>query len=124
MPKWRKESVLDIYNLLLALFLFATPWFFAYGNADAEIDLWGSSAAVAAVSIATFVAFSIWEEWLNLLLGAWLILSPWVIGFAHTRAMHYSIGIGAAVAYFAAVELFLIYDASTQDPVFPSSAST
>ena len=124
MPKWRKESVLDIYNLLLALFLFATPWLFAYGNADAKIDLWASSAAVAAVSIATFVAFSIWEEWLNLLLGAWLILSPWVIGFAHTRAMHYSIGIGAAVAYFAAVELLLIYDASTQDPVSPSSAST
>ena len=124
MPKWRKESVLDIYNLLLALFLFATPWLFAYGNADAKIDLWASSAAVAVVSIATFVAFSIWEEWLNLLLGAWLILSPWVIGFAHTRAMHYSIGIGAAVAFFAAVELLLIYDASTQDPVSRSSAST
>ena len=124
MPKWRKESVLDVYNLLLALFLFATPWLFAYGNADAKIDLWASSAAVAAVSIATFVTFSIWEEWLNLLLGAWLILSPWVIGFAHTRAMHYSIGIGAAVAYFAAVELLLIYDASTRDPVSPSSAST
>ena len=108
MPKWRKESILDIYSLLLAI----------------KIDVWASSAAVAAVSIATLVAFSVWEEWLNLLLGAWLILSPWVIGFAHTRAMHYSIGIGATVAFFTAIELLLVYDASTQDPVSRGSVST
>jgi hypothetical protein len=123
MLKWRRESILDIYSLLIALFLFVTPWLFAYANPKAKLDLWASSGAVAVVSIATLVAFSMWEEWLNLLLGAWLMLSPWVIGFTHTRAMHFSIGIGVAVAFFAAIELFLVYDASTRDPTSQDPAS-
>ena len=39
MLKWRRESVLDIYNLVLALFLFITPWLFAYANVDADRPL-------------------------------------------------------------------------------------
>ena len=46
------------------------------------------------------------------LLGLWLIVSPWVLGFAHTRAMHFSIGVGATVTFLAALELWLVYDAS------------
>ena len=69
MLKWRRESVLDIYNLVLALFLFITPWLFAYANEDARIDLWASSVLIAVISLATFVAFSTWEEWFILLLG-------------------------------------------------------
>jgi hypothetical protein len=124
MLKWRKESVLDLYNLLLALFLFLTPWLFAYRNEDAKIDLWASSAAVAVISILALIAFSRWQEWLSLVLGAWLIVSPCVIGFTHTRAMHHSIGIGVAVAFFAWIELVLIYDASAGDPISRGPAST
>jgi hypothetical protein len=36
--------------------------------------------------------------------------SPWVLGFAHTRAMHFSIGIGAVVAFMAALEIWVVYD--------------
>jgi len=25
-----------------------------------------------------------WQDWLNLILGAWLFISPWVLGFANT----------------------------------------
>ena len=112
--KWRSESVLDIYKLLLALFLFVTPWLFAYANEEAKIDLWASSAAIVVLSFAALIAFSYWEEWLNFLIGLWLVVSPWVLGFAHTRAMHYSIGIGAVVAFLAALEMWLVYDASSE----------
>ena len=118
--RWRRESVLDLYNVLLALFLIGTPWLFAYTNADARIDIWASGAAIAVVSVATFVAFSNWEEWVIFLLGVWLIVSPWALGFAHTKAMHYSIGIGAVVSFLAALELWLVYDASKQRPVSPN----
>ena len=114
--RWRRESVLDLYNCLLALFLFVSPWLFGYSGADARIDIWGSAAVIALVSLASFVAFSGWEEWLNVLLGVWLIVSPWLLGFAHTRAMHFSIGIGSAVAFLAALELFLIFDGSQRAP--------
>ena len=114
MLKWRRESALDVYNLVLALFLFVTPWLFAYASEDARIDLWASGALIAIISLLTFVAFSIWEEWLNLLLGTWLVISPWILGFTHTRAMHFSIGIGAVVAFMAALEIWLVYDAASE----------
>ncbi len=116
MKKWRHESVLDLYNLLLATFLFISPWLFALVNGTAVVDLRASGAAIAILSLAAMVAFSNWEEWANLLLGFWLIVSPWVLGFPHTRAMHYSIGVGAIVAFLAALELWLVYDATHPEP--------
>src|SRR6202046_3602524 len=106
--RWRRESALDFYSAAFGLFLFVSPWLFAYANKNARLDLWASGAAIAAISIAAIIAFSNWEEWLNLLLGLWLIGSPWVLGFAHTRAMHVSIGLGAMVAFIAALELWLV----------------
>jgi hypothetical protein len=122
MKKWRKESVLDLYNLVLAMFLVISPWFFARANLTAAIDLRVSGAAIAILSLAAIVAFSNWEEWVNLLIGFWLIVSPWVLGFPHTRAMHFSIAVGAAVAFLATLELWLVHDAAhTGSP--PSQAS-
>ena len=66
--------------------------------------------AIAILSLAAMVAFSVWEEWANLLVGCWLIVSPWLLGFAHTRAMHFSIVAGAVVAFMAVLELWLEYE--------------
>ncbi len=121
MRKWRTESVLDLYNFLLAMVLFVSPWFFMRGSQTAAIDLRATSVAIAVLSLAAIVAFANWEEWVNLLLGIWLIVSPWVLGFAHTSAMHFSIGIGATVAFLAALELWLVYDAAHPEPQ-PSQA--
>jgi hypothetical protein len=115
MKKWRQESFLDLYNLVLAMFLFLSPWFFARSNGAAAIDLRVSGAAIAMLSLAAMVTFASWEEWANLLLGLWLIASPWALGFAHTRAMHFSIGVGAAVAFLSLLELWLVYDATHSD---------
>jgi SPW repeat len=106
--KWRNESALDLYNLSFGLFLFVSPWLFAYASESARIDIWTSGAVIAAMSIMAIVAFSNWEEWINFGLGVWLMASPWVLGFMHTKAMHVSIGIGAMVAFMAVLELFLV----------------
>jgi SPW repeat len=103
------NSILDIYTLLLAVFCFVSPWLFAYAGRTARIDLWASSALIAAASIAAIVAFFEWEEWLNLLLGVWLALAPWILGFAHTRAMHMCVAAGGVVAYLAALQLWLAH---------------
>jgi SPW repeat len=115
MRQWRRESVLDIYNLLLAVVLFASPWLFALTNTVGKVDLWVSGVVVAAISVAAIVAYAKWEEWANLLLGLWLVVSPWILGFAHTRAMHFSIGLGVIVAFLAALELWLLYEAAHLD---------
>ena len=108
MSTWRRESVLDFYNLTIGLFLFASPWLFAFTDENARIDIWASSFLVAATSIIAIIMFSNWEEWLNLLLGFWLVVSPWTLGFTHTRAMHISIGTGIVVTFMAALELWLV----------------
>lgn len=116
----RREAVLDLYNLLLALVLFASPWLFALQNPAARLDLSLSGALIAALSLGAIAAYASWEEWSNLVLGAWLVVSPWLLGFPHTRAMHFSIGLGAAVAFLAALDLWLRYDAAHPDQVPPS----
>jgi hypothetical protein len=111
MSKRRRESILDLYSLMVGLFLFASPWLFVFANENARIDIWTTGALIAATSIFAIVMFSNWEEWLNLLLGFWLLVSPWALGFTHTKAMHMSIGAGIIVTFMAALELWLVnYD--------------
>jgi SPW repeat len=105
----RRNSILDIYTLALAVFSFASPWLFGYSGETARIDLWASSALVAAVSIAAIVGFSEWEEWLTFALGIWLVAAPWVLGFAHTKAMHMCIAAGSVIVYLAALQLWLAH---------------
>jgi hypothetical protein len=106
---FRRTSALDCYAAIFGLFLFVSPWVFAYVSEKVRIEVWASGAAIAAISIAAIIAFSDWEEWVNLLLGAWLMISPWVLGFVHTSAMHVSIAIGAMVVFVAALELWLVH---------------
>lgn len=106
---FRRTSALDCYAAIFGLFLFISPWLFAYVSEKVRIEVWASGAAIAAISIAAMIAFSDWEEWVNLLLGAWLMISPWVLGFVHTSAMHVSIAIGALVVFIAALELWLVH---------------
>jgi hypothetical protein len=111
MSRWRRESVLDLYCLMAGLFLFASPWLFVFANESARIDIWTSGALIAATSVIAMAAFSNWKEWLNLLLGSWLVVSPWMLGFVHTKGMHVSIAIGIVVTFLAGLELWLVnYD--------------
>jgi len=123
MKHWRRESALDLYNLLFAVVLLAAPWLFTLTNNAGKLDLWASGAAIAVISLAALFAFARWEEWVNLLLALWLIVSPWLLGFAHTRAMHFSIGIGCVVAFMALLELWLVYEATPADRAPPSTTS-
>lgn len=116
MRKWRRESVLDLYNLAFAIVLFVMPWFFTRPSGVTVIDLRACGVAIAVLSAVAMFGYANWEEWGNLLIGIWLIVSPWILGFAHTRAMHYSIGIGLAVAFFSLLELWLVYDKTHFEP--------
>jgi len=105
----RREFILDVYILAVGLFLAVSPLLVAYAHRIASRDIWISGAIIAALSIVAIVAFSEWEEWLNLALGVWLIASPWILGFPHTKAMNISIGAGIVIVYLAALELWLIH---------------
>jgi len=110
MRQWRRESALDVYTLVAAAVLFAAPWLFGLTNATARLDFWMSALAIVAMSFAAMFAYANWEEWTNVVVGLWLIASPWALGFAHFRAMHFSVAIGVVVTFMALLELWLVHD--------------
>jgi hypothetical protein len=123
MRKWRSESALDAYNGFAATVLFASPWLFGLTNETAELDFWICGAAIVAMSVLSMLVYANWEEWTNLVLGLWLIASPWVLGFAHLRAMHFSVAIGAVVTFMALLELWLVYDGNSSHQTSTPSSS-
>ncbi len=128
MLKRRREAVFDAYNLAIGAFLFVSPWLLGLTRENARLDTWAVGAALVVLSLAAIVLFAEWEEWLSLLLACWLIVSPWVLGFAHTKAMHWAIGIGVVSLYLSALELWMIhYDQPghqlQRQPVEPDAAA-
>lgn len=124
MRRWQRESVLDLYNLLLAALLFIAPWLFRLTNGPGRLDLWATGAVIALISLAAMIAYKDWEEWVNVVLGLWLIASPWMLGFAHTRAMHFSIGVGVVITFLAVLDLWLHYDANHFEPSHSDHTTT
>jgi hypothetical protein len=50
-----------------------------------------------------------WQDWANLALGAWMILSPWALGFADasSAAAWSAWGLGAAIVVFAGIAVYM-----------------
>ena len=105
----RRETIFDVYNIALGAFLFVSPWLFAYVNEAARLDVWAVGAAITLLSIAAVISYFEWEEWITFLLAAWLIASPWVLGFTHMRSMHVSIAVGVVVLFLSGLELWMVH---------------
>jgi len=83
----KKNRWQDWLNMLLGAWLFASPWLLKYA-ADLPRAAW--SAWISGAAIVLFAAIALYipkvvEEIANALLGIWVAVSPWVIGFAASR---------------------------------------
>lgn len=79
----------DWLNLLLGAWLFASPWAMNY-TGEMRDAAWNAYILGAAIMIFAAVAVYMpktWEEAINILLGAWVAISPWVLGFASARSV-------------------------------------
>jgi hypothetical protein len=104
----RRNAILEVYQLVLAIFLFVSPWLFAFAHGALRVDTLVSAALVAVFCLVALVAFRQWEEWINCILGLWIAASPWVLGFQHTAGMFINLLVGFLIAYLAMLELWLI----------------
>ncbi len=109
MNEWSNTKLCDVANLILGAVLFFSPWMFGFAAGAQSQNAWISGIVIAVISIAALAAFAVWEEWLNLIVGLWVVVSPWVLGFQGTTAMTAHVVIGIIVAVLAAIELWLLY---------------
>jgi len=73
----------DWVNLILAVLLFISPWVVGFtGETTPAWNAWIVAVVLGVLTIAALSAFAEWEEWVNGVLGVWLIVAPWVLGFA------------------------------------------
>jgi hypothetical protein len=107
MDDWSSVRLCDVVNLALGGMLFFSPWLFGLPNGAQWQTASIVGIVIAVLSIAALAAFAVWEEWVNLLAGLILIVSPWLLGFQDSQAMTIDVAIGVSVATLAAVEAWL-----------------
>lgn len=98
----------DWVNLILGLWLFVSPWALDYAveqNAAWNAYIMGAGIVIFA-AIAAYMPKA-WEEMINTILGVWLILSPYVLGFAsHPVVAPHTVVMGVLVTGFAVWAMF------------------
>jgi len=73
----------DAVNVVLGLWLIASPWALGFAMDQAPTwNAWAVGVVIAVAALAALVAFNKWEEWAEVPLGAWLIVSPYLLGFS------------------------------------------
>lgn len=107
----------DWVNVLLGAWVVVSPWGIEHVMASAATpeatsgagmwNLYVVGAAVAVLALVALYMFNAWEEWVNVALGVWLFVSPWLMGFSASAALTWNAVIaGILVAVFAGWALY------------------
>jgi hypothetical protein len=80
--------------LFLAVWLFISPWVLSFGGSiavttpgavgavgNAAWNAWILGVIVFLVALSAVGRMEAWQEWINLLLGIWIFVAPWALGF-------------------------------------------
>ena len=105
----RRNNWQDWANLVLAIWLFISPWVLRFAMASnatagaagtdfghASWNAWVLGIIVFLVALGALTRMQVWEEWVNGLLAVWIFIAPWVLGFQHLPAAawdHWIVGI-------------------------------
>jgi hypothetical protein len=91
----------------LGIWLAISPWALQFAaDTAATRNALAVGALLVAVEAAALTVFRTWEEWINVALGAWLILSPWILGVTAAAAHANFIVVGVLVVGLALHELW------------------
>jgi hypothetical protein len=104
-------TAMNIVNAIVGAGLFLSPWLFGFdGEQAASWNAWIGGLLVAIIAVAAVTQLETWEEWVNLAIGLWLVISPWLLGFTGlTNAFWGALIAGLVVAVLAAVELWMLH---------------
>lgn len=114
MKAMNKQHWQDWINGSLGLWIIVSPWALQHTMPSdtgvgglAMWNLWTVGVAVLVIAAIALFAFQVWEEWTNLVVGAWLLVSPWLLSFSTSAALMWNaVIIGALVVLFAGWALY------------------
>ena len=96
-------------TLAVGIWLAISPWILAPGTDEGvgmTLTTWNfvlSGGAATLIAAAAILAYYEWEEWLDTVLGLWIVASPWVVGFTAETALFWNALIcGAVIAALSA----------------------
>jgi hypothetical protein len=95
----------DWTTLVIGLWLFASPWTLQVDDPDALENFLVVGALVITFELITFYTLRVWEEWINIVLGAWLIV--WSFAMSGFAAVANAVVCGALLL---AVSLYEMWD--------------
>jgi len=97
----------DWASWLLGFWLLLSPWTLNYSDdAIAMRTAVLTGFALIFVEVVTLSVFRPWEEWADVLIGAWLIAAPFVMNFVSPVGTANAIIVGALVMALALYELW------------------
>jgi hypothetical protein len=96
----------DWSSWALGIWLLLSPWalFYEYEPTALRNALVIGTLIIVA-EVVELSVFRDWEEWINVALGAWLLVSPWILGIASTAARVNFTIVGALVLVLALYEI-------------------
>lgn len=89
-------------NFLLGIWLIISPWILNYSTTDATWNQVGLGIAVLILSAIRYIfPRAAWASWLNGLIGLWLIIAPFILGYDRSVAYWNEIILGIIIAILA-----------------------
>ena len=106
-----EKNVQDLINLICGVLLFVSPWALGFaGDLMAARTAWIGGAIIFIMSVAAVAQFAEWEEWVALVVGALVIVAPWVLGFAAIHAAMWScVVLGVIVVLSSISEIWAVH---------------
>ena len=97
----------DWCSWLLGLWLCISPWALRF-------DLEPTATRIAVISgiliilaeMMTLSVYRAWEEWINVILGAWLVICPWALDISSSAARANLVAVGVLVLALAIYEIW------------------
>jgi SPW repeat len=95
----------DWIGAILGFWLLASPNVLQYGETAAAQNAFLVGVLLIVIVCVELTVFRAWEEWVNVILGAWLVVSPWVLGAALVATLNFVI-VGLLVLALALYEIW------------------
>jgi hypothetical protein len=92
----------DWANLILGAWVLVSPRVLDYAGTTAALNAYVMGAGIVVFALIAAYMPKAWEEIINMLLGVWLVVSPFVLGFsAMTGIALHTVVVGILATAFA-----------------------